>query len=235
MTTFDAIIIYLAIGAAFAAHRLFRDQNVTISYRIVSAFSYFVFWLPLSIRDATARLISREHRLPPVKVAESADDPVTGRIADIGSEIEGIVSKSVALPVTEFRETFDRYVGLHTLPAEDALQPPEIPASDTVFGLSGHPNPELAVKCVNRRNRSRIRYHQRSAANDLLRMLTAITHDAQTGGRIAELSHELAVILNDTEMAEELKIYFSGNGAITEWNTEPAIRRTEPMSSNLRI
>lgn len=236
MTIFDAIIIYLAIGSAFGAHRYFREQDVPYRHRIAAALYHFVFWIPNLIRSFGKSLLA-DRTVSQKANAGSAEPLKTNlRIEQIRTEIETLLTKN-GNPVSIFdlREVLDRYVGLHSLSEFDENSMSASVPKETIFELAGHNNSETAVRCVNRRNRNRISFHQRIAANDFLDLINKISGGDVHQHRLLELSHELAVLINDADTADELLASFSGSRDLQQWNDQPHMIRHEPTESSLRM
>ncbi|HLM02481.1 MAG TPA: hypothetical protein VK400_15625 [Pyrinomonadaceae bacterium] len=109
-----------------------------------------------------------------------------------------------AVSVFELREVIQRYAGL-TLAAG---QRDEIGENEReVFRIVDHQNAELGAKCLHRRNRLRLGFHQRLASRDFLRMLAKFSFfEAE---KLRALALEFATLLDDGETRRAIENLFA--------------------------
>jgi hypothetical protein len=99
--------------------------------------------------------------------------------------------------ILEFREVFERYVGLT---AEMLAGDCEVGSPFAEISQHSQENSKLNGICLNRRNRRQLEFHQIRARNDFL------TFAAELSGEFEHLVIELSSLLLDSEGLEALKI-----------------------------
>lgn len=199
MNLFDFIIIYLACGAPFGVYYFLQNRNLPNNkFFFLKIVFNFVCWIPFAVS-----LISKKNFFSNLfdykfdhKVVLDAE-----RETEIFSikrfyEIE-LFEKFSQFSIFEFREVFDRYVGL-TLEANSSNQ--EI--ADSVrdfYQISESPNKKLAENCLQRRNRQRLFFHQTLARNDFWELIGKIFNNSQNRAEIFDKSSHLIELLKDSE------------------------------------
>src|SRR5688572_11288031 len=111
----DLLIIYLACGAPFGVYYFLQNRNrIETKFLWLKSLLRFVVWIPFAFR-----MIARNSFL--TKLYNDSFDKLTEtdlktelEIEEIKKSLERMVSAAAALPfsIYEFREAFDRYVGL---------------------------------------------------------------------------------------------------------------------------
>jgi len=189
MTWFEAVIIYLAIGAPFGVHHFFSSRGDKILTRLVTSLFHFVSWVPFAV-------IAAAKALRP----QNASEKLKKEIAFLQKEIERTDTGSVS--IFEIRRVVERYVGLRSL--TDQRISAAAADNTTIFDIAEHPDPELAVICLNRRNREHILRHQTDAAHDLRSLNGKMMAESSEPFRVKEIISKIAVLLDDRITTSEL-------------------------------
>lgn len=214
MTLFDGLIIYFALAAPFAVYHFLHSRKISKENMWLETFLNFFFWPPLA-----ARLVIRASFKPfpgnaPANVNDS-DAETEERVHLIYRTIRADLQTSAySLSVLEFREVFDRYVGLTMLAKKESTEANR--ELHELFTIDDNSNPDLAATCLNRRNRNRIRRHQSKARIDFLAF---VAEHAGTGLKkysIAAHAIELAELLGDALVTNELRAEVTRRGVITD-------------------
>jgi hypothetical protein len=162
----------------------------------------WLLWIPYSIRLFHAKVTSK---LSFDKKAASDSE-----IELIQKEIEQIVfENNPKFSIFEFREVFERYVGL-TLTKNH--QNNQIGENETdIFRVAKNENVKLGAICLNRRNQFKLKYHQTLARRDFLKII----HEFQSN-KLQLSSAGLFRILEDDEAQKTLNI---NRSELNVWNT----------------
>ena len=197
MGVFDLLIVYLAFAAPFAVSEYLHRHD------LARALGVFAFW-PLS----AWRLVSRQ--LGARKNAGRAFDERTSRIfAKLQRELSDDGAQAL-----EFRDVFDRYVGLTLEANHDEL--PSDTKSAELFRISGRENSRTASATIGRRNAARLRRHHTDARTRFLELIER-SHEFNA----LVLALELATSLGDEETANYLNRAIGHDRTEGElWNTQ---------------
>jgi hypothetical protein len=104
---------------------------------------------------------------------------------------------SFSFSIFEFREIFDRYVGLSSEVQAENLE--ISPAETEIFRITNHSNKKLAEICLNRRNRKRLSFHQKLARRDFFEILKKFIDNSEKEENLFATVSKLAALLNDFE------------------------------------
>lgn len=130
------------------------------------------------------------------------------RIAKIKKVFEStFLDRNKTAAVYEFREIFERYVGLSV-----AIIPAGTEAGSNeseLHRLTGHKNPRIGSACLSRRNLVRLLKHRDQAREDLYRMLVRISGLPESLSIAGVLAGELADVLRDSTAKSELNRIFA--------------------------
>jgi hypothetical protein len=155
--------------------------------RIVSS---FLFWPAFAIVWVARRLTSL-----------NSNNGAASRIEQIRNKIEGIAfSDGSTASLFEFREVYYRFTGLFE--AANAAMPKRF--SSEVFEISGHPDNRLASRCLVRRNRERLLFHQACARNEFVDVLAGLAGYEESERQVIGLGIELAEHLGDDDAVADL-------------------------------
>lgn len=223
MTWFEAIIIYLAVGAPFGVHRFFSTRGDKILTRFVTSLFHFVLWVPFA-------LISLTKLIRP----KTASEKLKQKIANLQTELERADIGKVS--IFEIRRVIERYVGLRSLTHANISQTKEV--EFTIFDIAKHPDPELATICLNRRNRDRILRHQTDAGHDLKELIGRLMTTSGDASLILQIISQIAGLLNDHQMISELSEPMSVKSTEVETRQWTEIQKpptNSPATIDLRI
>jgi hypothetical protein len=210
----ELLIIYLACGSPFGVYQFTRSQlplSLAGWARIISS---FLFWPGFAIMWLAARLTSRH----------SKEGDAGSPVEQIRSKIEDIAfSEGTTSSLFEFREVFYRFTGLFE--AAYAAMPKR--SSSEIFEISGHPDNQLASRCIVRRNRERLLFHQVCARNEFVDVLAGAAAFGQSDDAIIRLGIELAEHLGDGDAVADLAA-LARKGARPKPDDTDALGQTSP-------
>jgi hypothetical protein len=196
----DLLIIYLACGAPFGVYYFLQNRNRTeIKFLWLKSLFRFVFWIPFALQ-----MVARTSLL--TNLFNSGFDQMNESDAKKAQEIERIkknfeknlIENNFPLSIFEFREIFDRYVGL-SLEIQNENQ--EIsPAEQEIFRITNHGNKKLGEICLNRRNRKRLTFHQKLARRDIFEIFRSFVVESTESQHLIDTALKLADLLGDFEV-----------------------------------
>lgn len=108
-------------------------------------------------------------------------------------DIESVSHSGATTTLFEFRDVFTRYTGLAIAASDDD---PVDTAAD-LFGVAGHPNPDIATVCLARKSRARLRYHLSLARADFVESFVGLTHRNERAKRLEGLAEMVAATVGD--------------------------------------
>jgi hypothetical protein len=125
-------------------------------------------------------------------------------IEEIKKGFENIFAKKTfSFSIYEFREIFDRYVGLSV---EVQAETGEIqPAETEIFRVTNHNNKKLAEICLNRRNRKRLTFHQKLARRDFFEILYKLIEHSEQPQNLFDKASRLAALVKDSEALKTIE------------------------------
>jgi hypothetical protein len=195
----DLLIIYLACGAPFGVYYYLQNRNRTeTKFLWLKSLLRFVVWIPFALQMvARTSLLTNLYNNGFDKSSES-DAKRELEIEEIKKYFENIFSpETLSFSIYEFREIFDRYVGLSL---EVQAENDEIsPAESEIFRITNHGNKKLAEICLNRRNRKRFTFHQKLARRDFFEILHKFVEKSAEPQNIFAHSAKLTALLKDFE------------------------------------
>lgn len=155
----DLIIIYLACGSPFGVYQI-TTRKPKSSRDFAILFISFLLW-PVF---AFTLLIER------VRNSDLHDRfNAKKKLEEIRIGFERIaLSDSPMSSLFEFREIYSRYTGL----AEAAAAKLPTKFSSEIFEVTGHPNNDLASRCLARKNVRKTASHHQQAKDDFLNILS---------------------------------------------------------------
>ena len=195
----DLLIIYLACGAPFGVYYYLQNRNRTETKLLwLKSLFRFVVWIPFAIRMvARNSFLTNLYNNSFDKTSET-DLKIELEIEEIKKSFERHVSDAAPqFSIYEFRETFDRYVGLSFEVRDDIKN---IPAAETeLFRITNHTNKNLGVICLNRRNRKRLSFHQKIARRDFFEICKKLFENSAARPLMVSKAVRLAELLDDFE------------------------------------
>jgi len=198
MNLSDLIIIYLACGSPFGVYQITKRQQQPSPGSWASILTSFLLWPVLAITLLVDRIVSDR---------DNTDATANARIERIRSDIERIAfSGGATAALFEFREVFYRFTGLFAAANTEITKRP----SSELFEVSGHSNKELASRCMARRNREKLAYHQVLARNEFVDLIADLANGQAGSIEVAKLALELADHLGDADTSADLSAVLSG-------------------------
>jgi hypothetical protein len=236
MNSFDWLIIYLTCGAPLGVFYFLQNRKSQIGLRLwLKTFFTFIFWLPFGFRLLENRV--RKNFTAGKKVF-SGTAKTDAEFFLIKKQFEEALQKSnLQISIFEFREVFERYVGLTI--AKDCADG-KITQTQKEFFLIGNTGAvEIGAICLNRRNLKRLTFHQTQARQDFFQIINQLAAHATDKITFVKFAADFFRLLNDTEAQFVLNKSLSGDlhnkkgFAINRsesylWNTE--IRK--PLTAN---
>ena len=161
-----------------------------------------MLWIPYSFRVFHTKVTS--------KLSFDKNFATDSEIEIIQKEIEQIVfENNTKLSLFEFREVFERYVGL-TL--SNKQKNDQIGENETdIFRVAKSENVKLGAICLHRRNQFKLKYHQTLARRDFLKVINEFQSK-----KLKLFSLKLFRILEDNEAEKTLNI---NKSELEIWNT----------------
>lgn len=211
MNAFEIFIIYLACGAPFGVYFFFQNRHKSVFLTaLLKSFLTVVVWIPYALRLLNAN-VTKKSSVSKFDSAGETDAALEKKLDEIEKRmLQILLDARTEVSVFEFREVFERYTGL-TL----AGQTDEVGENEReVFKIINHKNSELGAKCLHRRNRLRLEFHQRLASRDFLKLLAKISFFEAEKLRRAAL--EFATLLNDVETRRAIENLFTESPQISQ-------------------
>jgi hypothetical protein len=199
MNATELIIIYLACGSPFCVYEAANRRDVLTPNLIATLLFHFLLWPVAAVRRLVRMAASG---------SSSGASGLDRSVEQIRFEIENLAfTEGTAAGVFEFREVFDRFVGLSIAAAGDAVggQLTEL------MTISGHAKPELASRCADRRNGERLVFHQLRARNEFVELIADLARSSVHSNKIVLSAQHLATLLRDTDALDDLSLLVSEN------------------------
>lgn len=243
----DLLIIYLACGAPFGVYYFLQNRNhLETKILWLKSLIRFVFWIPFAIQLVARKSLFTNLYANGFDRSSNSDAKKEFEIEEIKKFFENVLSiNDFKLSLYEFREIFDRYIGLSL---EIQSENEEFSQSETeIFRITNHTNKKLAEICLHRRNRKRLNFHQKLARRDFFEILGKFVDQAAEPQNLFDHVSKLAALLNDFE-AQKLIENISKESLQTQekqnvrnlekelWNSEKHKPLTEnKISTNLQV
>ncbi len=156
MSVADFLIIYLACGSPFGVYQITRnDFHRSGAIRLLTVTCSFLFWPIFGIGLLVGHFTGSKTR--------SARESARG-VLEVRREMENVFyAGGLTSSLFAFREVFDRFTGLSQASGEIAGNS----AIHEIFEITKHPNKVLASRCLSRRNRSKLIFHQARSWKDM--------------------------------------------------------------------
>jgi hypothetical protein len=243
----DLFIIYLACGAPFGVYYFLQNRNhLETKILWLKSLIRFVFWIPFAIQLVARKSLFTNLYANRFDKSADSDAKKEFEIEEIKKFFENILSiTDLKLSIYEFREIFDRYVGLSI---EIQSENEEFSKTETeIFRITNHTNKNLAEICLHRRNRKRLNFHQKLARRDFFELLGKFIDKTNELQNLFDNVSKLVVLLNDFEAQklieniskESLQTVEKQNVRNLEkelWNSEKHKPLTEnKISTNLKV
>jgi hypothetical protein len=195
----DLFIIYLACGAPFGVYYFLQNRNhLETKILWLKSLFRFVFWIPFAIRLVARKSLFTNLYTNRFDKSLNSDAIKEFEIEEIKKSFENILPIiDFKLSIYEFREIFDRYVGLslEIQSGDEGFSEPEM----EIFRITNHTNKKLAEVCLHRRNRKRLTFHQKLARRDFFEILGKFVDKTKDPQNLFDQAAKLAALLNDFE------------------------------------
>lgn len=183
MSLFDLFIIYFAAGAPFGVYRATTLKRSVTANVVLGLLFQIVLWPVFTIR---------------MLVGDGKRSEAGNELDRLKSEIEHLAfTESSASAIFDFREVFARYTGLSQA-ANTEVAPGQV--SD-IFEVGKAENPQLATAILARRNREKLIFHQMTARNEFVDVVSGLAIDQP---EVIALATKVAVCVKDELAIEEL-------------------------------
>jgi hypothetical protein len=211
MNAFEIFIIYLSCGAPFGVYFFFQHrQKSTFPIVLLKSFLTVVVWIPYALRILNAN-VTKKSSVSKFDTLDESDAALRKKLDEIEKRmLQILLDCKREVSVFEFREVVERYSGLTLAGQTDQVGENE----RGVFEIVNHKNPELGAKCLHRRNRLRLEFHQRLASRDFLQLLAKFSFFEAEKLRRAAL--EFATLLNDVETRRAIENLFAESPQISQ-------------------
>lgn len=202
MNCSDFLIIYLTFGAPLGVFYFLQNRKKQTGASIwIKTFFTFIFWLPFGFHLLEDRA---RNNFPFHKKVFTKSDNIETEIFSFQKRLEDILQKSdLKISIFEFREIFERYVGL-TL-AKTIERAKTIEYKKDFFQIINHKNAEIGGICLTRRHLNRLTFHQIQARRDFFCILGQFFACASDNVKFSEAAVIFFSLLNDSEALSELK------------------------------
>lgn len=209
MNLIDIIIIYLTFGAPFGVYFFYQQRDFSNSPKVwINSLLVTLFWFPFAFK-LLHLVVTKRFRNSQFAEKTLSDSLLRSKIENfekIFSQI--LLEKNVDISLFDFRETFERYVGLSIFTKEEDESVELNEAEFDLFQITNHENKKLATKLLNRRNRSRLMAHQILARKDFLRMIEKIDSSLFEKEKVRTLAIDFVKLVKDVEAHSELHKIF---------------------------
>ncbi len=206
MKLVDLIIIYLACGAPFGVYFFFQNRENLISTQLwLKSFLNGLLWIPFALKLFHRFVTNKLHNTQFV-VTNQTDSVIRLKIDGFEKIFSNYLFKNDCdLSLFEFRETFERYIGLTlSLPKDSET----IVTDSEFFRITNHKNSKLGEICLQRRNRLRLESHQTQARKDLLKFFAIINLNILEAKKFRFQVFEFFGIFEDLEAQAKLDEIF---------------------------
>lgn len=196
MNPFDFLIIYLTCGAPLSVFYFLQYREQQNQTRLwFKTFSTFIFWLPFGVHLLKNK---PKKKFLSYKKTFSETETTQTEISIFQKQLEEIFQKSdLQISIFEFREVFDRYVGLTQ--ATDCGEAKTTGTEKEIFRIADNRNAEIGAICLNRRNLKRLTFHQTLARQDFFQVINQLVKFASDKEEFAKSAAGFFQLLKDDE------------------------------------
>jgi hypothetical protein len=193
----DLLIIYLACGAPFGVYYYLQNRHQTeTKILFLKVVFRFVFWIPFAVQMVARKSLFTNLYNNGFDKHPNLDAKKESVLEEIKKYFESLfLENDFSFSIYEFREIFERYVGLSLENETSEISP----AEQEIFRISNHSNKKVAEICLNRRNRIRLSFHQKLARRDFLEIVGKIVENAAEPEKILIKTLALADTVKDEE------------------------------------
>ena len=195
MNVTDLIIIYLACGSPFGVYQITKRQDEQPTTKWLVVLASFLLWPGFTAAIIIDRVVSKNDGTEKVSRIEHFRTGIERAAFDGGATSS----------LFEFREVFYRFTGL--IEAANSGQTNRM--TNELFEVSGHANKSLASKCLVRRNREKLVYHQTQARNEFVDIIAEMANNESRREEITSIALELTAYLKDDTATSDLNALLS--------------------------
>lgn len=242
MNYLDWLIIYLSCGAPLGIFYFLQNRRKEISRRLwLKTFFTFICWLPFGFQllrqnKAGKRFLAAENLLSKIGKTEN-------EIFSFQKQFEAVFRENDSpISLFEFREVFERYVGLTA--ADNCKDRRLAESKKELFQIMNDKNSEIGAICLNRRNLKRLTFHQIQARRDFFQIIEQLAIVASDRKKFINSAAGFFRLLQDAEAQSALEKMSSDNLPNERnfaakhpenqlWNTE--IRQPPPAAAALQL
>jgi hypothetical protein len=202
MNALEIFIVYLSCGAPFGVHFYFQNRSRgTRGDVFLKSFLTVVVWIPYALRLLHAN-ITKKLFVNNFDGKRNSDSRRAPALAEAERRLIRYCSENcIGLSVFEIREIVERYAGL-TLAVKQFSETDE--GESELLKVANHENVRLGTKCLSRRNRLRLEFHQTLARGDFLKLL-ANEFSSEEIKKISPLALEFVTLLSDEAGARAIE------------------------------
>lgn len=207
MTFYDLFIIYIAFGAPVSIYAFLRTHRPSIVSAVFFGIVDLIFWPITGLRFLLMRKARSRSSLN-IKTRNSEID----RVRNIANAfLKDIAWHAREDPqIEDIAEVADRFAGLYVA----SIGTPVTSELDqtSFFVAAGHPNEEVAVACLSRRNHNRLERHLTHARQDIRNCLDRLKtsgSDVKGLDTVIDYLTELSEITKDASLERSLKGFTS--------------------------
>lgn len=206
MKLVDLIIIYLACGAPFGVYFFLQNRENLISTQLwLKSFLTGLLWIPFALKLFHCFVTKKLYKTQ-FAVTNQADSVKKLKIDEFEKTFSNYLFKNDCdLSLFEFRENFERYIGLTLSLPKDSEN---IVTDSEFFRITNHNNLKLGEICLQRRNRLRLESHQTQARKDLLKSFAIINLNLGEAKKFRFQVFEFFGVFEDLEAQTKLDEIF---------------------------
>lgn len=176
MSLIELTIIYVSCGSPFAVERLLSSKRSNEVQAVTLSLLHLLLW-PAFLLIKLIRVIDSRH----VSQKDDANSTLTDRsnyFVETHRDLTVLLSDPAGRrPSLNIKDLLERYSGLALL-STTSLNISSIPAPEFAR-ISNHPLPELAARCLHRRNKIVIKRHLAAAREEFLEVVATAASDSE--------------------------------------------------------
>jgi hypothetical protein len=201
MTMTDALIIFLSFGSPFAVHHFVQSRNrEPLLMRLAGSLYNLIFWLPITLFQGAYLLSGLLRRM-------FFNDQRTTTVSDELENLERVIASRVVARNDvslhfHFKDIFLRYSGLSQFVNE--IKTDSSTTANEIFTISAHNAPQLAGRCLARRNRQRALRHQQLARKEFTELIAS--NLSETDQTLSDAVVRLSELVYDPELVRTLAL-----------------------------
>ena len=193
----DTIIIYLTIGSPFAVHYFSKFPLNHTRNHLLRTISVLFFWPFYSIWATLRVKLTKRDRSFDSSESYSLDARLDKKVDEVTLAMEMFLQDSLPeMPLFEFREVIDRYVGL-TFAFRSDIDHSNRGLGQILNGPDG--DRELHSICINRRNRKALESHRNRARLDFLTLVSNAIDADGSDSAFVRSALELSRVISDDD------------------------------------